>query len=230
MIEIRSESPERDIKKLSTEIRGVVGETYRATEELREWRGEISPEGPRGEPSKVIGCKFVSHDGHFVFQARLDGFAFSQLAPYGEWKDFRSAARVAWDAYKKGANPTRIHRVGVRFINRVDIPAAQGEPIDLDEYFNTAPRIAAQLPQSMTNYFMRLQIPLREPGALAIVMETGVPPPAEGLLSTVLDIDVIVETKSFDESGAWETIDRLRHHKNGIFESCITDKVRALIS
>lgn len=230
VIELRCELPEKDIKKLSAEIGASVAEAYRETEELREWRGEFSKEGISGEPSKVFGCKFVSLDNHFVFQVRRDGFAFSQLAPYDKWESFRNVARGAWDVYKSGANPSRIHRVSVRFINRVDIPAAEGELVDLDDYFNTAPRIAVELPQSMTNYFMRLQIPLHEPGVLAIVTETGVQPPSEGLLSTVLDIDVIVEADSFDESAAWETIDGLRRHKNGIFESCITDKVRALIS
>jgi uncharacterized protein (TIGR04255 family) len=229
VIELRCQLQGRDIKQLAG-IEDLVGDRYLRTEELHEWQAEIGQQGYRSDPPKVVGYKFVSRDGRQVFQARLDGFAFSWLAPYDRWETLREAARDVWAAYSATARPSRINRVGVRFINRIDIPLDAKQSVDLDDYFRTAPRIAPEIPQSMTSYFMRLQVPVTGPDALAIIIETGVPPPGSGLTSTVLDIDVVVENQTFDEAAAWDTINSLRYHKNGIFESCITDKLRGLIS
>ena len=185
--------------------------------------------GPSATQS-VIGYRLASQDGKRIVQVRPNTFAFSQLAPYDKWETVRAEALRLWEIYRETVSPVRITRVGVRYINRVDVPSQlPGGGIDLDDYFQTAPRIAPSLPQTMTNYFMRIQLPLEETGASAVITQTGVPPPSPGLVSTVLDIDVFIEGGNLDEGSAWNRIDFLRHQKNRFFEACITDRVRELI-
>ena len=59
--------------------------------------------------------------------------------------------------------------------------------------------------------------------------ETTAPAPRPDFISTLLDIDVFVQSDSIDETTAWSTIERLRDEKNRAFEACITDKLRELI-
>jgi uncharacterized protein (TIGR04255 family) len=179
---------------------------------------------------KLIGYRLLSHDERQIVQIRLNAFAFSRLAPYERWETMRAEAFRLWKVYRAALSPTRITRVGVRYINRVDVPSNNPlEGIDLDQYFETAPRIAAALPQRMTNFFMRLQIPIDGTGASAILTETAVPSPAVGQVSTILDIDTFIQPEHFDEESAWKAADFLRDQKNRFFEACITEKVRELI-
>ena len=55
--------------------------------------------------TKQLGFIFKSADEKQVFQARLDGFALSRLAPYEHWKPFRDEARRLWNVYRKVAQP-----------------------------------------------------------------------------------------------------------------------------
>lgn len=186
--------------------------------------------GNSSSAQRLIGYRLLSHDERQIVQVRLNAFAFSRLAPYDRWETMRAEAVRLWTIYRNSLSPARITRIGVRYINRVDVPSQNPDQgIDLDQYFETAPRIAASLPQRMTNFFMRLQIPINGTGATAIVTETAVQSPTAGLVSTILDIDTFVQTDHFDEESAWKAADFLRDQKNKFFEACITDKVRELI-
>jgi uncharacterized protein (TIGR04255 family) len=58
-----------------------------------------------------------------------------------------------------------------------------------------------------------------------------VPPPAENLVSVVLDIDVSkmgLELSTDDE--VWNMLELFRLQKNLVFEGCITNNTRELIS
>lgn len=46
------------------------------------------------------GYIFLSRDGKQVVQARLDGFTFSRLSPYGNWTAFRDEAKEHWSRYR----------------------------------------------------------------------------------------------------------------------------------
>lgn len=186
--------------------------------------------GSSSSAQRLIGYRLLSDDERQIVQVRLNAFAFSRLAPYDRWETMRAEALRLWTVYRNSLSPVRISRIGVRYINRVDVPSQNPDQgIDLDQYFETAPRIAASLPQRMTNFFMRLQIPINGTGATAIVTETGVPSAVAGSVSTILDIDTFIQADHFDEESAWKATDFLRDQKNRFFEACITDKVRELI-
>lgn len=180
-------------------------------------------------PTKVIGYHLSSEDGKRIIQVGLGGFVFSQLAPYDRWETLRSEARRIWDVYEAVLHPRLITRTSVRYVNRIDIPNPGGSGIDLDVYFRTGPKIAPELPQTMKTYFVRLELPVREPDKILIITETAVPSPDPGVVSSILDLDVIVQNVNFDAADAWRVIEELRDDKNAAFEACITDATRDLI-
>jgi uncharacterized protein (TIGR04255 family) len=191
-------------------------------------RAQFGPDVNSSAVQQQIGYRLDSEENRQIVQVRLDTFAFSRLAPYDRWETFREAAQPLWQVYRELFSP-RIDRVGVRYINRIDIPSESAEGINLDDYFLTAPKISPELPQRMTNYFMRLQVPMKS-GVSAIVTQTGAPAPGPGLVSTILDIDLFFQEEGLDERVAWTRIEELRHDKNRVFEACITDRVRDLIN
>jgi uncharacterized protein (TIGR04255 family) len=132
--------------------------------------------------------------------------------------------------YASITNPLKVVRVGVRFINRLDLPNPNGGGVDLDQYLRTAPRIAPELPQQLESFFLRFQLlTAGEPPARLTITETGLEPANPDVVSILLDIDAFVQGIEVAGPTAWQFIERLRHEKNSAFESSITDATRKLI-
>jgi uncharacterized protein (TIGR04255 family) len=134
-----------------------------------------------------VGFLFASGDEKQVYQARLDGFSISRLAPYESWESFRDEARRLWTVYRQAVKPVRVERIAVRYVNRLDLP---GPRVELKDYLRTSPEIAAGLPQSLDGFFMQLQLPVEDIRARLLLNETIITPPNPGIVAVVLDIDL----------------------------------------
>ena len=162
-----------------------------------------------------------------VSQFRLDGFTFSRLTPYESWEPFRDEAKRLWCLYRERTAPVEITRVAVRYVNRFDIPGTQ---IELKDYFRTSPEISPDLPQSLAGFFMRIMIPQDDLKAQLLINETIIPPPAPGLVSIVLDIDLFRDKDvPNSEAEIWSLLEQLRTRKNEVFKACITERTERLI-
>ena len=78
---------------------------------------------------------------------------------------------------------------------------------------------------------MQVQIPQQDISAMLVLNEAMVPPSSPNVVSIVLDIDVFqqgLKLESDDE--VWSTMEIFRLRKNLIFEGCITNNTRELIS
>lgn len=207
-----------------TEVR----DRYPRSQERQSWAGNLRF-GPSGvsttdERKGPDGYLFTSADKKQVVQARLDGFTFNRLRPYESWERFQGEARELWTLYCRIARPTVVSRVALRFINRIELPLTLA---DFREYILTTAEVAPGLPQGLSAFFMRLEIPLQEAGCVAIVTETMEKP--EGTLPFILDIDVVRE-EMMDPNGAalWEAFERLRHAKNTVFFRSLTLRAQEL--
>jgi uncharacterized protein (TIGR04255 family) len=176
--------------------------------------------------SQQIGYLFHSGDGKQIYQARLDGFAMSRLAPYESWNALRDEARRLWNVYRAAAKPSKITRLAVRYINRIDIPLPLG---DFKEYLRTLPEVSPDLPQQLAGYFMQLVIPQEDIKSLALINETIIDPANQNVVSVVLDIDIFRTTEPpSNEKDIWDCFEQLRERKNEVFEACITVKAQEL--
>jgi uncharacterized protein (TIGR04255 family) len=219
--------PESGIPDLDKDHAGEES-TYPATEKLYMAFGhmEIGPQVSATAGSQHIGYVFRSGDGKQIYQARLDGFTMSRLAPYENWISFRTEARRLWDIYRFATEPTTVARVAVRYINRIDIPFPFH---DLKEYLRTTPEVSPDLPQELEGYFMHLKIPLEDIKSRAMINQTIIEPAAPNVVSVVLDIDIF-RTADLppDDEDIWDFFEELRVRKNHVFEACITDSARVL--
>ena len=173
-----------------------------------------------------LGFAFRSKDGKQIFQARLNGFTVSRLKPYGNWPELLEQARALWGHYRAAIGPQQITRVAVRYINQIDIPVRS---LDYKDYFLTTPEVSPKLPQTLSGFFMQLQLPQPDFHGMLILTQTAVPPPAPGMNSVILDVDVFQDAPDFtSDDQVWDVLEKLRERKNKYFEGCLTDKTRAL--
>ncbi len=174
-------------------------------------------------PTKV-GFQFLSASKDKLIQAQTDGWSFSKLAPYDSWDSFSAQGRQLWTMYREIAQPKKIARVALRYVNRLDLPIPFD---DFKRYLRTAPEIAPDLPQGLSNFFMQVQIPQVDMEALLVINMTMAHPPAEGLASVILDLDLFRQSNlPNDEEALWQYFEQLRARKNTAFEACITDAMR----
>ena len=175
---------------------------------------------------KPVGFLFRSHQENKVVQARINGFAFSKLKPYENWESFRSEAHDLWRSYAKIVKPMKIARISVRYINRIEIPLHLK---DFTEYILTHLQIAPNLPQAISQFFIRFEIPNAEIPATAIIIQTIEKPTDQNRLPLIFDIDVLRENEyPVDSSEVWTDFEKLHVFKNEIFFQSITDKTKEL--
>ncbi len=187
----------------------------------------LAPEpSARVSASGSDGYLFESPKEKKIVQARLDGFTFNKLKPYENWESFCSEARELWALYFKIANPTKVTRIALRYINRIEVPLPMK---DFKEYILTSPEVAPELPQGVAHFFMRLVIPNDDIGAVAVITQTMEEPTADGKLPLILDIDVWQKTEYEGENPKmWDEFEKLRIFKNDVFFNTTTDKAKEL--
>lgn len=174
-----------------------------------------------------VGYMFGSADGQRVVQTRTTGFTFSWLVPYDTWSVFREEALRLWKGYRKLAGPKSIQRVGVRYVNRLDLP----QPVEnLRRFLNLGPDAPAPLLAETEAFLIQLQSPQRDVGAKLILNAARVAPPKPEVVSIILDIDLFDERPRRSSANIGQRIDELHARVEEIFEQLITNETRALIA
>jgi uncharacterized protein (TIGR04255 family) len=229
MIDLRvSPSQEATLAAL-TALHANIAENYPNKEALLVVQGEMRAGASVGATASQtqVGFAFASSDSRQIIQARLDGFSFSRLAPYEHWEVFRDEAMRLWEIYQAIMSPTAINRLAVRYINRLDIPLPFR---DFKDYLRTFPEIPSDLSESISGYFMQLQIPKPEIEANLVLNQGVIPLPDDSVVSVLLDIDLFRFCDDLsNDSSFWDILEVLHEGIDQIFEACITDEMRELI-
>lgn len=176
-----------------------------------------------------LGFKLTSVDASDLVSLTPSTIGTSRLAPYLGWESFIAQARHNWDIWIRIVGWREVSRVGVRYINRIDIPTPEERPVTIEDYLRLNFKLPpADLPP-VTHFAINAQAPLGKDNCKLILNAGSVPSPLVKTASFVLDIDVSLETElPRNEEALWEIVGRMREHKNFVFETCITDRTRAL--
>jgi uncharacterized protein (TIGR04255 family) len=188
-----------------------------------------------GRPPNVkaewMGRKLSSLDRADVTFLRRSAFVISRLAPYPGWETFRMRMAEAWQAQKRSSGSLEVARIGLRYVNRIDIPVREGEVVDIQNYLNFVPQSPAVFKSPMLGYLVQVQRPLGVDECAFNLVSSAVPSPLINTASFSLDLDVYREVNipKRDED-IWPLVDRMRVHKNFVFEACVTDRARELFA
>jgi len=188
---------------------------------------EFRPDGSHVVQNQVRGYKLTAGDGAGLVNVGQQSIGTSRLPPYEGWESFVAAARRNWDIWKRQVGWQKISRIGVRYINRIDIPTSG--PINIEDYLTFSTRGPALDFPPMTSFAINTVRPLGKDDCLLILNAGLVPSPLVKTTSLLLDLDISrVTDLPQNDDGLWTFIDQIRQHKNVVFEGCITDQTRAL--
>lgn len=192
------------------------------------------PSPTASRSSELNGYKFASRDGDRIVQVRLDGFAFSQLPPYGDWQTFYPQAREQWMSYAACVGQVKLVRLALRYVHHIRMPA--GEDL-LDKYLTVRPEIPQGEFGALSGFFMAADLPLPDKGVEARIVETvfasddEVPQP---VLVLDLDVSMFLDEKVWDEldDAVWidEIFTNLHKAKDELLHNSITDDTRRLLT
>lgn len=182
----------------------------------------------------VTGYRLSSLDQADVFIAGDTRYAVARLAPYTGWEHLRDRARRGWDLLRILTEYRKIVQIGVRFINRVDIPVeqiakdAQGESfVRTEDFFQFYLDIKQPPFPPLASHMMQAVFPLDD--GKVVVNSGSVPSPLLNHFSYALDIDVVRDRNvPQSDKQIWTYVDSVREQKNQLFEASITDRSRAL--
>ena len=176
----------------------------------------------------VSAIRFTSTDEKQIVQVRPGGFSFNRLAPYGSFDDYEEEIGKRWHDFVALAGPLLVRETRLRYVNRIPVPF-DGQAVDLDLYFNNAPRLPDGTGLVMSSFLLQCTAVETISGSQAS-LTLAMQPAAEGVLPIIFDIQVRSDTKHdpLDWEGIKLKLEALRAIKNRIFWEALTEKCRQL--
>jgi uncharacterized protein (TIGR04255 family) len=190
---------------------------------------DLRPEAGKNHKSitqvAAEGHRRSTHDMTELALALPNSLVVSQLAPYPSWATFSKRFMRDWKLFKTTLGYREIKRIGVRYINRIDIPAA-GELVHHEQFLNVFPQIPDMLNPLMAgavqtiSYFEGIKCRLN--------LNSGVvESPILKHTSFLLDLDVVREIDvPQKDADIFELLEVMRLKKNQVFEACISQRAR----
>jgi uncharacterized protein (TIGR04255 family) len=205
---------------------------------------------PHSQPLHEVAVAIDNTGGNVAITQNIQGFRLAnddqtnivildsrsltaaRLPPYPGWDTLRNNARGAWRIWTELVTHHSIERLGIRFINRIDIPNAAEPVVHLEQYLRFHPQVTTITPAPLLGYVMQVVVPTFDPAWTATVTSTILPiAPIPNHTSIILDIDIFRTAKIPNKvDDLWAAVDEGRALKNDIFERCITDHSRKLFS
>ena len=113
VLEIQVNPPAGEVTDLLSALQSEFSE-FSVSPRHRSWAIHVDDENAKKMKTGVILLK-----ENKILQARVDGFAFSQLVPYLSWDIFQSEARALWERYRHIVGDVQTVRFGLRYVNRI---------------------------------------------------------------------------------------------------------------
>src|SRR6266700_1831153 len=103
--------------------------------------------------------RFQSNNERVLIQVGQNLLTVNHLKPYTSWEEFLPSIEMGFNAYREVVKPKTIHRIALRYINRIEIPS---NSIQLEDYFELRPFIGQKLLQNLSAFILGIQIPREE--------------------------------------------------------------------
>lgn len=178
---------------------------------------------------KTVGFRLDSSDNAEILFVRVGLLAGVQLAPYPGWEVFRDRVKRDWQKFRRIVGVQKLSRIGVRYQNRIDVPRSFAAELRADDFLNILPRVPSFGSPTINGYSMTVLLPFAKDNCKVRIVTGMVPSPVPDAVALLLDIDMFAEVElPIKESDIWSLLERMRQHKNVVFEACVTAKAREL--
>lgn len=168
--------------------------------------------------------QFVNENRTRAIQVAPDNLSLHQLHPYDGWECFKKSILKYLLTYRSIANPEGLTRVGLRYVNRLELPTIE---IELNEYFRILPQVPPPIPQIFPSFLLNVEIPYNSPeNRLRITFGTVIPEnPSNN--AYVLDFDIFTSDNaipSMEEVSDW--LDIAHDRIEVAFDAAFTGRTR----
>lgn len=168
------------------------------------------------------GLRFQSDDKKYIAQFNRDGFVFSRLEPYQSWQQLYDEGMRLWRVYVELAQPAEIHRIGLRYINRIQLPP---DELRFGDYLEAAPVPPKGLDLPFHGFMHQdtLSVP-DHPYAINVIRTIQPPNVPSGMgLGLIIDIDVFtIKGFELNEAAMKQPLLEMRWLKNKVFFDSFT--------
>jgi uncharacterized protein (TIGR04255 family) len=171
------------------------------------------------EPAPTAKTKFRRADGSALLQVSPKLLAINQLRPYPTWRQFKQTILEAYAIYHELAQPAGITRLGLRYINQIEIP---GTKIEIGRFLRGCP-------EGYHKLFLSTEFPFEaEQENLAMIL-AHVPHDEGDFSRFYLDLDYGAFPAPATAPETIATIlERAHDRVEQIFETSLTDEMRRL--
>ncbi len=184
------------------------------------------PESVEQQVRTTDRMQFLREDERVLIQVGLNMLAVNHLRPYPTWSEFLPLIRRGFEAYCEAAGPEGIRRIGLRYINRIEIP---GQCIELEDYFEFRPFVGPQLPQDFGPFIVGIQVPYEDPGGTLRLQLANASIKTPDTVAVMLDLDYfLVRPGEVPLDHVFEWVDVAHSRVEVAFEACITDRLRQM--
>jgi len=183
-----------------------------------------SPKGVQQRFTRIEYLQFLRNDKTMLVEVGQHRLGVSHFKPYSNWETFLPVIRRALEVYRDVVQPKAYGRIGLRYVNQIEIP---GTTLELEDHFNFYPFIGAQLPQDFSSFMVGVEIPQHEGrDILRLQMTTGARGTPEVVLIR-LDLDCFVgKAGEVPLDGETDWLNTAHERVEAAFEGCIKDSLR----
>lgn len=183
------------------------------------------------QPERINhGARMLSANDQRILITRQSMVLYAYQAPYQGWDEFVAGARLVLDTLRDKLGYKEMSSIGLRYVNRIDIPLAEGTPYYPTDYLLAGVAMPANAAvKSLSIFQSTAECELNHDKLVARVVSATAEPALINHAALLFDIDIIAQVevpKRTDE--LWALLDRMRNAKNAIFETSVTDKARQL--
>jgi uncharacterized protein (TIGR04255 family) len=151
--------------------------------------------------------------------------AINALKPYPTWQGLKPHIVKAWESLRDIVEVRGIQRIGLRYINRIELPDS---PMKISEYFEFYPLIGSRLPQNAVNFITGADFDYTDGRDRCRLQLTHASNTQENK-TFMLDIDYfLAKPRAVDISDALSWVEEAHGRVEEVFEGCITDRLRAM--
>ena len=181
--------------------------------------GMRTTQGNRGH--KLI-CR--SADQLRLAQLASSFLAVNQLRPYQGWEEgFRDLILARWKNLQQICPVERVSRIGLRYINRIEIPQ---HPLEWEDWFNFPLPLPEKLHHPAGQFHLLFQQPISGEMRSSINIASAQPAPS-GCTWVMLDLDVVLEAP-IPAVDLPRELEKVHGPHSLAFEEYVNDKLREL--
>jgi len=170
--------------------------------------------------------QFLREDGKALVQVGPDLLVINHLKPYAGWELFKADIAYCLATYFDTIMPIGVRRIGLRYINRIEIPSAS---IQIDDYLLAVPRIPAQIPHTFSAWAQRVEIPCADANGLLVLQSGSLQEGQDEHAIFLLDLYFQSTRENvFDLTAALDAVEQAHQRVETAFEASVTDNARKL--